>query len=170
MPRSLARILTRAHACVNLPVGNEAGRDKHHRMNTVLWTHLLMGAEVITDDTDKPALYRHADRLDRLSRELGLGSFIAACDTTDLRFEAHGFELPSGVHSTLDMMARHGAWLPVASAITLLTGLTAHLQRNKLTFGLLHEEYHEVLAELTAALAFATAAPPDARFNFSIVT
>jgi len=140
-------------------------------MSTVLWTHLLVGSEVITDDTDKPALYRHADRLDRLSRELGLGSFIAACDTTDLRFTANEFELPPGVDSTLDVMATDGTWQPVASAIALLTGLVSDLQRKKLRFGLLHNEYHEMLAELTDALAFATGASlPDAQFNFSIVT
>lgn len=139
-------------------------------MSTVLWTHLLTGGELITDDADKPALYRHAERLDRLSRELGLGSFIAACDTTDLRFNAHEFELPPGAHSTLEIMISDGAWLSVPAAITLLTGLLNHLQRNKLQFGLLHQEYHEVLAELTDALAFATGGPPDARFNFSIVT
>jgi len=139
-------------------------------MSAVLWTHLLTDGEVITDDADKPALYRHADRLDRLSRELGLGSFIAACDTTDLRVNANELALPAGVHSTLDLMARDGVWLPVAAAITLLSGLTDHLQHNKLRFGLLHQEYHEVLAELTDALAFAAGARPDARFNFSIVS
>ena len=139
-------------------------------MSAVLWTHLLLGGEVITDDADKPALYLHADRLDRLSRELDLGSFIAACDTTDLRFNANEFELPPGVHSTLDLMATDGVWLSMASAITLLSGLINHLQHNKLRFGLLHQEYHEVLAELTDALAFAAGARPDARFNFSIVS
>lgn len=140
-------------------------------MSTVLWANLLVSGQVASDESDKFALYKHTDKLDALSRKLGLGSFIDICDTTDLRFNADEFELPEGVESTDEVMATQGAWLEVASAIKLLEGLLTHLRQNKIRFGLLADNYEHVLSELAEALAYAqTAQQSDAKFNFSIVT
>lgn len=140
-------------------------------MSTVLWANLLVNGQVASDELDKFALYKHADKLDALGQKLGLGSFLDICDTTDLRFNADGFELPEGVGSTNEIMATQGAWLEIASAIKLLEGLLTHLHQNKVRFGLLKNDYERVLSELSEALAYVqTAERSDAKFNFGIVT
>ena len=140
-------------------------------MSTVLWANILVSGKVTSDESDKLALHKHADKLDAIGRKLGLGSFLAICDTTDLRFNADEFELPEGVESTNELMATQGAWLEVSQAIRLLDGLLTHLRQHKVRFGLLSNDYEQVLAELSESLAYARAAPqPDARFNFCIVT
>ena len=143
-------------------------------MSTVLWTNLLVDGKVSTDDSDKPALHKHADTLDAISRKLGLGPFSALCDTTDLRFNLDEVELPEGMASTNELMAIQGAWVELPKAVRLLDGLLAHLRANKVRFGLLSNDYDEVVAELAEALAEAldwaqASGVPGARFNFSVV-
>lgn len=139
-------------------------------MSTVLWANLLVNGQVTSDESDKFALYKHADKLDAISRKLGVGAFLDICDTTDLRFNADEFELPDGVESTAEVMATQGAWLEVAQAIRLLDGLLTHLRENKVRFGLLSNDYEHVLSELAEALVYAqTAQPSAAKFNFSVV-
>lgn len=140
-------------------------------MSTVLWAHGLIGTEVSTDDSDKHALYKHLDKLDALGRKLGLGSLLDICDTTDLRYNNDEFELPPGVSSTLEVMARDGSWLALPEALRLLEGLLTHLQQHRVRFGLFTNDYAQVVAELEEALRFArTLAAPEAKFNFSIVS
>ncbi len=139
-------------------------------MSTVLWTNLLVNGQVTTDESDKPCLHKHADKLDAICRKLGLRSFLDLCDTTDLRFNADEFELPKGVESTNDVMAIDGVWLDVPQAIRLLDGLLAHLRQNKIRFGLLSNDHEQVLEELAEALAYARSAKSaDVKFNFCIV-
>lgn len=140
-------------------------------MSTVLWTNLLVNGEVRTDDSDKYALHKHADKLDAVGRKLGLGSFVDICDTTDVRFNTDDLALPDGMTSTNELMAVQGAWLDLPRAIALLTGLLAHVQQNKVRFGLLRNDHDDVVAELTEALEFAkTGDPLVTKFNFCIVT
>ena len=140
-------------------------------MSTVLWANLLVSGQVASDESDKFALYKHTDKLDAISLKLGLGSFLAICDTTDLRFNADEFELPDGVESTNEVMATQGMWLEVSQAVRLLDGLLKHLRQNKVRFGLLSNDYEHVMSELGEALAYAqTAQQPGAKFNFSVVT
>jgi hypothetical protein len=139
-------------------------------LSAVLWANRLVAGQVTSDESDKYALHKYAEKLDTISRKQGLGSFLEACDTTDLRFNAGEFELPEGVESTNEVMATQGAWLEIAQAIQLLDGLLAHLRQNKVRFGLLSNDYELVLSELSEALAYAqTAERPDAKFNFSVV-
>lgn len=140
-------------------------------MSTVLWANLLVSGQVTSDESDKFALYKHTEKLDAIGRKLGLVSFLEICDTTDLRFNADEFELPDGVESTNEVMATQGAWVDVAQAIKLLDGLLTHLRQNKVRFGLLSNDYEQVLSELSEALTFArTAQQSDVKFNFSVVT
>lgn len=138
-------------------------------MSTVLWTNLLVDGEVTTDDADKYALHEHSDKLDAISRKLGLTPFLDICDTTDLRFNMDEFELPEGVESTNDVMAKDGVWIDAAQGVSLLEGLLAHLKANKVRFGLLSNDYDQVMEELAEALAYAKTAPAEAKFNFCVV-
>ena len=139
-------------------------------MSTVLWTNLLVNGEVATDENDKYALYEHGDKLDAISRKLGLTPFLDLCDTTDARFNMDDdFELPEGVESTNEIMAKEGMWVDAAQGVSLLEGLIAHLKANKVRFGLLSNDYDQVMEELAEALAYAKTAPAGAKFNFCVV-
>ncbi len=139
-------------------------------MSTVLWANVLVSGEVKSDESDHIALYKHADKLDGIASSLGLPSFQALCDTTDLRFNTTDMELPEGVESTNQVMATDGAWMERAAAIELLDALLRHIVEKKVRFGLISNQHAEVVEELTEVLAFARAASADAtRFNFSVV-
>jgi len=139
-------------------------------MSTVLWVNVLKDGKVMTEDSDKYALFKYADKLDELSRKLNLGSFDALCDDTDLRFNMQDMELPEGMGSTNEMMAKDGKWVELGQAIKMLEGLLAHIRQNKVRFGLLKNEHVEVVAELEEAMTYAKSIlGPGVKFNFSIV-
>ncbi len=140
-------------------------------MSTVLWCNLLEDGNVVSDQSDKPALHKHADKLDAIATRLGLPSFVGICDTTDARFNASDARLPEGMTSTDEVMAKDGAWMPAEQAETLLAGLLAHIRDQRVRFGLLSNDHDQVIEELSEALLFAKRARgPGAGFNFSIVT
>jgi hypothetical protein len=140
------------------------------RMSTVLWVNLLSDGKVTSDEVDYLALYQHLDKLDALTRTLGLPSFEALCDHTDLRFNNDEFELPPGMSSTNEVMAIDGVWLPIGDAIAMLDALRSHIVDGKIRFGLLSNRHDEVVSELTDVLAFArNSQAPDAKLNFSVV-
>jgi hypothetical protein len=140
-------------------------------MSTVLWSNLLEDGIVRSDESDKPALHKHAEKLATISQQLGYTSFLEICDTTDVLFNTGSIELPTGMETTEELMAVEGVWLQVGEAEKFLTSLLAHIQQQNTRFGLLSNDHNLVVAELTAALAYAKSAnSPAAKFNFSIVT
>lgn len=139
-------------------------------MSTVLWANVLESGQVTSEEADYAALYKHADKLDKLSKQLGLTPFLSICDTTDLRFNMDELTLPDGMTSTTELMAQQGAWIDTPAAMALLQGLRRHIAEHKVRFGLLSNQHDDVVAELDAALAFAQAgASPARKFNFGIV-
>lgn len=139
-------------------------------MSTVLWANVLESGEVTCEEADYVALFKHADKLDKLSRQLGLTPFLSVCDTTDVRFNMDELKLPDGMTSTTELMALQGLWIDSAAAVALLQGLRRHIAEHKVRFGLLSNQHDDVVAELDAALAFAQAqASPSRQFNFGIV-
>jgi hypothetical protein len=140
-------------------------------MSTVLWANALLDGRVTSDQEDRYALYRHLDKLDKVCRSCGLPPLSDVCDTTDAKFNLGDEELPDGMTSTTDLMAREGAWLPGAEAAALLEALLAVVQERRIRFGLLRDDHDEVVRELADALAFARAAAAQgAKFNFAVVT
>ncbi|RTL45637.1 MAG: hypothetical protein EKK53_05495 [Burkholderiales bacterium] len=139
-------------------------------MSTVLWANVLVSGEVKSEGADYGALYRHADKLDTLTRKLGLTSFRSICDMTDARFNTDELSLPPGMTSTDELMALQGTWVDTAQAITMLQALRQHVVDAKVRFGLLSNQHDEVVEELDAALAFAKAQVTQApKFNFAVV-
>ncbi|HSW30668.1 MAG TPA: hypothetical protein VLH75_14375 [Longimicrobiales bacterium] len=139
-------------------------------MSTVLWANALLDGKVTSDQEDRYALYRHLDRLDKLCRSLGLTPLSEICDSTDMRFNLGDAELPEGMASTNDLMAREGVWLPGAEAAALLEAILAVVRERRIRFGLLRDDHDEVVRELSETLAFARdAAARGAKFNFSMV-
>lgn len=138
-------------------------------MSTVLWANVLVDGAVTSEQADYGTLYTHADKLDSLTQALQLPSFLAICDTTDQRFNLEDLELPAGMTSTDEMMAKDGAWMPVAAALAMLTALRDHITSHNVRFGLLRNQQREVLAELDAVIGFVQAQPRADRFNLSVV-
>lgn len=140
-------------------------------MSTVLWANVLIGADVKSDETDRYALYKHADKLDAITRQLGLPAFNEFCDTTDLRYNTDDdAELPDGMSSTNELMARDGAWLDGEKAVETLERLAGHIREHRVRFGLLSNQHEEVLSELEEVIAFLRAEPGSGtKFNFSVV-
>ena len=52
-------------------------------MSTVLWANLLEKGKVVSDESDKYALYKHSKKLEKLTKELKTVSFASVQDTTD---------------------------------------------------------------------------------------
>ncbi|RTL45635.1 MAG: hypothetical protein EKK53_05480 [Burkholderiales bacterium] len=130
----------------------------------------LVAGEVTCEEADYSALYRHADKLDTLTRKLGLTPFQSLCDLTDVRFNMDQLKLPEGMTSTTELMAVQGAWVDTTQAVTMLQSLRQHIVDHKVRFGLLSNQHDEVVQELGAALAFAkTQVATAPKFNFVVV-
>lgn len=138
-------------------------------MSTVLWANVLVDGQVRSDQEDRPALYRHAKKIDAISRSLDLPSFLAVCDQTDARYNLEDIALPDGVASTNEVMATTGAWLARTEALALLQGLLAHIRARNTRFGLLQNQHQAVLDELAEVLGFLEAEAQADKFNFAVV-
>lgn len=139
-------------------------------MSTVLWSNLLINGKVESDESDHLALYKHDDKLEQLTRSLGLPSFEAACDSTDLQLNMSEDELPEGITSTNEIMATKGQWLSLEDGIRMLEGLLANIRREKVRFGLLSNQHDAVVEELKEVLRFAKSGEGRAqKFNFCVV-
>lgn len=139
-------------------------------MSTVLWANTLVDGVVTSDESDKLALYKHTKKLDEICRSATGHSFQELCDTTDLEFNLNDDELPEGMASTNEVMAKHGKWLDATEAVMLLRAAIAQIETGKIRFGLLANDHDQVVTELTEALAHAqTAVDKNGKFNFSVV-
>jgi len=93
-------------------------------MSTVLWAnHLRNTGEVVSDESNQWALYRHIAKLDRLASAAKVGAFSSLLDHTDLQFNLGDAELPAGMRSTNELMARDGVWHSADDALAILNGL-----------------------------------------------
>jgi hypothetical protein len=139
-------------------------------VSTVLWANELVDGAVTSDESDKYALYEHADKLDAISRRLHQKAFMELIDTTDLEFNQGNAELPQGMTSTNELMAKTGKWLAASEAANLLVALISDIETNKVRFGMLKNDHDVVVAELKESLAYAlSVAEKNGRFNFSVV-
>jgi hypothetical protein len=137
----------------------------------VLWANrLLEGGAVHSDESDKWALYKHVDKLDKLAADAKLESFSSLLDHTDIQYNMGDDELPDGMKSTNDLMAVNGVWRPADEALTILQGLLTAITSEKPRFGVLKYNYEAVVAELSESLEYALRSRElGAKFNFSIV-
>jgi hypothetical protein len=139
-------------------------------VSTVLWANVLSAGTVRSDQSDLPALYAHADKLDAITRSLGLIPFLSICDMTDVRFNQDDIELPDGMESTNDLMAEQGVWAKVPDAIATLHALRQHIVAKSVRFGLLRNQHQQVVDELDEVIAFATAERASSdQFNFAVI-
>jgi hypothetical protein len=139
-------------------------------MSTVLWANTLRNGEVESNEYDLYALYKHSQKLDKLTKKLGTISFISTHDFTDMQFNISDDELPEGVESTDEIMAQNGVWVPGSEATRMLDELISHISSQKIKFGLFKDDVEEVLDELNKSLEVAKKArSANGMFNFAIV-
>lgn len=139
-------------------------------MSTVLWANQLAEGEVTSDEEDKFALFKHSSKLDAVCRKLGQPPFSELCDSTDVRFNHGDIELPPGVESSNEVMAKEGVWVDAGEAVQRLRALLTHIEQSRTRFGLLSNDHDDVVAELRQSIGFAeAAAAARAKFNFCIV-
>lgn len=139
-------------------------------MSTVLWANRLRDGVVESDTSDKQALYRHSRKLDAVCQRSSGRSFSQLCDTTDLRFNLQDQDLPAGMSSTDELMARSGVWQPADLVVGMLAAALQEIRDKKIRFGLFRDDHEAVVAELEESLRYAEdAVVQKAQFNFSVV-
>lgn len=139
-------------------------------MSTVLWANCLADGKVVSDQSDKYALYKFADKLDGICEEIGIPYLSSLHDSTDLQFNLSDTELPEGVTSTDEMMAADGIWTDAAEARRMLESLLETIRDERPRFGMFSDAIDDVIAELEESIDFATKAEQQGgMFNFSIV-
>lgn len=139
-------------------------------MSTVPWANYLSDGTVRSDESDKYALYKFLDKLDDLAATSGMLAISTFCDSTDAQVNLGREELPEGMHSTNDLMAKKGVWVDANSAVQLFETLLSVIQSKNIRFGMLRNHHVEVVSELEESLSFARqAAQTGAKFNFAIV-
>lgn len=139
-------------------------------MGSVLWANYLLDGSVISDQSDKYALYKHLDKLDQICRSAGLPALSSICDSTDMSVNLDIIELPEGMDSTDELMIRDGIWIDGSDAVQWLVRLLKEIQNKNSRFGLFSNDHDAVTAELVETIEFAkTAATSNAKFNFAII-
>ncbi len=139
-------------------------------MSTVLWANTLIDGVVGSDESDKFALYKHSKKLDKLTNQLQVTSFLSIQDFTDMRFNTSDDELPEGMESTDELMAEKGVWVAGADAVRMLENLIQHISTKGVKFGILKNHSEEVLIELKESLESANRAKgANGMFNYSVV-
>lgn len=139
-------------------------------MSTVLWANVLVNGVVVSDESDKRALYKYAKKLDKISKALNVTHFLSVQDFTDIQFNLSDQDLPEGMGSTNDLMAKAGVWVSGEEAVEMLQKLINYISSNKTKFGFLANESEAVINELTESLISANKAQSEnGKFNFSVV-
>ena len=139
-------------------------------MSTALWLYYRAGKTASSNEEDLIALYRHAKQLDRICGRLSLTPLSAFHDLTDAKFNLGDEDLPDGMTSTVELMVDRGSWHSVTEGRTVFFELLEWLKANPTRFGLLGNDYNEVLGELKRCLESLEAQETDScEFNLCVV-
>jgi len=139
-------------------------------MSTVLWANYLLDGNVVSDKTDHYALYKYTKKLDVICNKLGVEPLSQMLDFTDMKYNTSGDELPPGMTSTTEIMARDGNWVDAGKALNALDFLKAYLIEHYPRIGLLQNATPDIIDELEESIDWASKAESlSAKFNFSVV-
>jgi hypothetical protein len=139
-------------------------------MSTVLWANYRQNGQVVAEQADYRGLYEHTEKLDEFCRKLELPAFSGLQDTTDAQCNAGLLELPAGMASSDELMARDGVWIDAETAVELMDTLKVYLIEHYPHIGLVHNATPDLINELEQVLDFAMQAESlGADFNFSVV-
>ena len=121
-------------------------------MSTVLWANVLEDLNVVSDECDKYALYKHSKKLDKLTKKLKTVGFASVQDTTDVQFNLSDQELPEGITSTDEVMSKEGVWVSGSEAVEMIEALIRHITDKNLRFGVFSDDSKEIIRELKESL------------------
>jgi len=116
-------------------------------MGMTVWVNYLKEGHVSSDESDKSAMYRHVDKLDKLCVKLGVPTLSGFLDTTDL--EVSMSDEPVDTGNTWELMARKGKWFHPDEGVKVLSALIEQLQKQPIRFGLLSDGYPQVMQDLS---------------------
>ena len=135
-------------------------------MGMVLWANTLIEGKVSTDENDKFALYKHSDKLDKLSKQFDILQLSSLHDFTDMKWNMLDDDLPNGIESTTDLMAQEGIWVSGDEAVKVLESLLNLLTNDEGEVA----DRDEILQELEESLVDAKKAKEqNGKFNYSVV-
>ncbi|MBI5250148.1 MAG: hypothetical protein HY912_11700, partial [Desulfomonile tiedjei] len=80
-------------------------------MSTVIWVNYLKAGKVTSDESDKWAMYRFADKLDRICAGIGIRNLSDFHDITDAEANlADDLGVQEDATDTYTLMAEKGKW------------------------------------------------------------
>jgi hypothetical protein len=120
-------------------------------MSTVLWVNRLEDGKVTSYDVDRWALFKFADKIDRICDEIGVTRMSELHDTTDLEanLEPDDDDEEKAEVDTYELMAERGKWFPPEQGLEVIDRLLEHLRAKPVRFDLLGDRYSDVIQELT---------------------
>ena len=87
-----------------------------------------------------------------------------------MQFNLSNEELPEGVISTDEIMAKKGAWVSGSEAAEMIETLIQHITDRNVRFGVFRDDSEEIIRELRESLRVAKQAEiKGGKFNFSVV-
>ena len=135
-------------------------------MGMVLWANTLIEGKVSTDENDKFALYKHSDKLDKLSKQFDILQLSSLHDFTDMKWNMLDDDLPNGIESTTDLMAQEGIWVSGDEAVKVLESLLNLLTNDEVEVA----DRDEIFQELEESLVYTKKAKEqNGKFNYSVV-
>jgi len=139
-------------------------------MSTVLWANYLLDGKVVSDEIDHYAIYKYTNKLDAICIKIGVMPLSEMLDFTDMEYNTNEMQLPAGVESTSQLMAKTGNWVDATKALNALDHLNAYLIEHYPRIGLLQNATPDIIDELEECLDWASKAESlSAKFNFSVV-
>ena len=141
-------------------------------MGTVIWVNYLKAGQVTSDQSDKWAIYRFTDKLDRICSGIGIRNLSDFQDTTDAEANlAEDIGTQEGAIDTYALMAEKGKWFEPDEGLAVIDRLLTELRERPVRFGLLGDKYSMVVAELEECRQSVQKAEDDgALFHLSVVT
>lgn len=138
-------------------------------MSTVLWVNYLKDNNVESDEFDLHQLYRHAAKVDKLCKGIGVRKLSDFHDNTDMLVNMGMKQCPED-KSTYDLMVEEGNWFNPSEGLLVVDKLVAELTKNPVRFGFISNKYQELIAELEHCRAsIQKALDNGVKFNLGIV-
>ncbi len=140
-------------------------------MSTVIWVNYLKAGRVTSDQSDKWAMLRFTDKLDKICSKIGIRNLSDFQDTTDAEANlAEDFGNREDAVDTYALMAEKGKWFDPDEGLEVIDKLLTALREQPVRFGLLEDKYSTVVAELEESRQSIQKAKDDgAFFHLSVV-
>ena len=118
-------------------------------MSSAIWINALKEGKVTSNEVDRWAILKFADKLDALCDKLAITKLSDFHDTTDLEANlAPEEEDDEDLPDTYELMAEKGKWFSPRTGIEVMDSLFESLKAKPVRFGLITDHSAEVLTDL----------------------